>query len=133
DKAFVRGRPDGAVEVKLLVGALARKAAESPERQLDVARSKLRIAVEILELAFVPDFDRATAPALVLADAHALGMVAIGAERGRPAGSNPFRAALMAPRLLGEALAQRLHQLVEAELFDFRALFGAQILFRQPA
>ena len=39
----------------------------------------------------------------------------------------------MAPFLLRESLAQRLHQLVEAQLLDFRPLFGAQILFGQPA
>ncbi len=91
------------------------------ERQLDVARPEFRVAVEVLELPAVPDLDGAAPAAFVLADAHALRVVAIGAERRRPACADPFRAALVAPLLLGEALAERLHQLVETELLDLRA------------
>src|SRR5271157_664777 len=93
DKAFVGGRTDGAVKVELLGCALARKPPQPPQRKLDISRSKLRVAVEIPELAFVPDLDGAAPPPLVLADAHPFGMVAIGAEGRRPTGPDPFRAA----------------------------------------
>ena len=39
----------------------------------------------------------------------------------------------MALLLLGEALAQRLHQLVETELLDLRPLLGAEIKLGHPA
>ena len=39
----------------------------------------------------------------------------------------------MALLLLRQTLAQSLHQLFEAELFDLRPLLGAQIVFSQPA
>ena len=62
-----------------------------------------------------------------LADAHALGVVAVGAERRGAGGADPLRAALVAPLLLLEALAQRLHQLLPAaERLDQRLLFVGQ-------
>ena len=39
----------------------------------------------------------------------------------------------MAPLLLGEPLAQRLHQLQEAELLDLIALLGTEIKLNHPA
>src|SRR5690606_27456535 len=112
--AVLGGRLDGAVEVELLIGAFAYPAAQSLQRYLDVARADLDAVVQIAELAPVPDLDGAAVTRLVLADAHALGIVAIRAE-GRGSGSaDPFRSALMALLLLREALAQGLHQLVEA-------------------
>src|ERR1700733_6912479 len=105
DIAFVRGRPDRTVQIELFGHALAGESPKPSERQLDVPRSKLRVAVKVLELPAVPDLDGAGPAAFVLADAHALGMVAIGAERRRPACADPFRTALMAALLLGEALA----------------------------
>src|ERR1700733_13884746 len=133
DIAFVGSRADRAVEIELFGHALAGESPEPPQRQLDVARSELRVAVEVLELPPVPDLDGAAPAAFVLADAHAFGLVAIGAERRRSAGADPFRAALMAPLLLGEALAQRLHQLVEAELLDLSPLLGTKISLHHSA
>ena len=72
DVALVGGRADRAVEVEFLLRALAREAPQAAQRELDVARPEFRVAVEVLELALVPDLDRAAPPAPVLADAHAL-------------------------------------------------------------
>src|SRR6202522_2235739 len=112
DIAFVRCRPDRTVQIELFRHALAGELPKPSQRQLDVARPELRVAVEVLELPPIPDLDGAAPAAFVLADAHALGMAAIGAERRRSACADPFRTALMAALLLGEALAQRLHQLL---------------------
>ena len=68
-------------EIELVGRARARELAQPPQRHLDVARAEFDIAGEILELALVPDLDCALMPALVLADADAGGIVAIGAER----------------------------------------------------
>ena len=120
--ALVGGRADRAVEVEFLVRALARETAQPAQGDADVARPQFLVAGKILEFAAVPDLDGAASPAAVLADAHALGMVAVGAERRGSRRADPFRAALMAALLFGEALAQRLHQFVETELVDLVAL-----------
>ena len=112
--AFVRGALDGAVEVELVRRAGAREFAQPAQRDLDVAGAEFDVAGEILELALVPDLDRAEIAVAVLADAHAFGIVAVGAERRGAAGADPFLAALVAALLFGEPLAQRLHKLVEA-------------------
>ena len=52
------------------------------------------VAVEVLELALVPDLHRALVAALVLADADAFRVVAVGAERRGLRGPDPLRAAL---------------------------------------
>src|SRR5208282_4758851 len=139
DIALVGGRADRSVEVELLGRALASEPAQPAQRELDVARTEFGVAVEIPELALVPDFDGAAAAAPVLADPNALGVVAVGPEGRRSARSDPLRSALMAPFLFAEALAERLHQPVEAELFDLGPLLGTEIalgeapppLFRQ--
>ena len=62
------------------------------------------------------------------ADAHALGVVAGIAEGRGAAGADPFVAALVPPLLLGEALAQGLHQLVPAaQRFDELLLLLGQV------
>ena len=100
---------DGAVEIELFRRARARELSQAAQRQLDVARAELDLVVEILELALVPHLDRAEIAVLVLADAHAFRIVAIGAVRRGAGGADPFVAALVALLLFGEALAQRLH------------------------
>src|SRR5579875_510398 len=93
------------------------------QRHLDVARAELDLVVEIAELALVPHLDGAVVAILILADADALGIVAIGAEGRGSRRADPFRAALVPALLLGEALAQQLHQLVEpAQGGDLRLL-----------
>src|SRR5213075_1183563 len=96
---------------------------------LDVARAELERVVVVLVLALVPDLDRALVAALVLADADALRVVAIGAERAGAAGADHLAAALVALLLLLETLLQRLHQLVPAHLLDRGLLFGAELEF----
>src|SRR4029078_11045518 len=96
----------------------AREAAEPPPRDLDVPGAELERVVVVLELALVPDLDRALVAALVLADADSLRVVAVGAERVGAAGADHLVAAFVALLLLFEALLQRLHQLVPAHLLD---------------
>src|SRR5262249_11601303 len=104
--ALVRGALDGAVEIELLGGAGARELAQPPQGDLDIASAELDLVVEIPELAPVPDLDRAPIAALLLADAHALRIVAIGAVGRGAGGADPLAAALVAALLLGEPLAQ---------------------------
>jgi hypothetical protein len=104
--------------------------AQALQRDLDVAGAELDVVVEVAELALVPDLDGAAVAAFVLADAHALGVVAVGAEGRGAGGADPFRAALVAALLLLQPFAQGLHQLVEAaERLDLGAFFLGQVLF----
>src|SRR4029077_16416313 len=93
----------------------------------DVARADLDGVVEILVLALVPDFYRTALAVLVLADAHALGIEAVGAERRGPGRSDPLAAALVALLLLLETLLQRLHELLpSAHRLDLGLLLVGQ-------
>ena len=97
------------------------------QRDLDVARVELDVAVEVAEAALVPDLDRAAVAAALLADADALGVVAVGAERAGAAGADPLDAAGVARLLLREPLLQRLHQLVPAaQRLDLRLVLGRE-------
>ncbi len=58
-----RGALDRAVHVELLGHAFAREAAQLAQRDLDVARVELDVAVEIPEAALVPHLDRAAVAA----------------------------------------------------------------------
>ena len=114
---------DGVGQVELLGGTLAREAAQAAQCDLDVARAELDLVVEVPELALVPHLDRAVVAVPVLADAHALGIEAIGAVGRGARGADPFRPTLVSALLLGQALAQRLEQLVEpAHRLDLRLL-----------
>src|SRR5690606_5094283 len=99
----------------------------------DVARAELDRVVEVAELALVPHLHRRAVAGRVTPDADALGVRAIVAEGRAAAGTDPFVAALMAAFLLLEALAEGLHQLVPAELLEFGALLGRQMLLRHRA
>ena len=68
--------------------------------------------------------------AFLLADAHAFGVVAVGAEGRGARRADHLAAALVALLLLFEALLQRLHDLFPAaELFDLGFfLFGQELL-----
>src|SRR5215467_10708270 len=69
--AAIGGLADRGVEIEFVRRAGAGEFAQAPERDLDVADAKLDIAVEVLELAAVPDLYRAIVAILFLADAHA--------------------------------------------------------------
>ena len=112
--ALLRRALDGAVEIELLGRAGAGEFAQPAQRHLDVAGAELDVAGEVLEFALVPHLHGAEVAVAVLADAHALGIVAVGAERRGAGGADPFLAALVAALLLGEPLAQRFQQLVQA-------------------
>src|SRR5581483_11108430 len=112
--ALVRGALDGVVEVELVGGALAGELAQAPERDLDVAGAELDLVVEVLVLALVPHLDGAALPVLLLADAHAGRVVAVGAVGRGTAGADPLLAALVAALLLLEALLELLHDLLPA-------------------
>ena len=134
EPALLGGAPDGGAEVELVCGALAGPAAQAAQRELDVAGAELDGVVEVAELAPVPDLDRAAVPALVLADAHALGVEAEGAERRGAGGADPLRAALVAALLLAQPLGQGLHQLLEAaERLDLGPLLGGEMLLDELA
>src|SRR5690606_2725878 len=107
-------RMDGSGKVEFLVGAFPYPAAQPLQSHFDVARAELDGIVKVAKLALVPDLDGAPVAALVLTDAYALRIVAIGAEGRGAGGADPFRAALVPALLLLEALFQRLHQLLEA-------------------
>ena len=130
--AVFGGGADGAIHVKLVCRAVARPSAQALKGDLDVARAQLDIVVKIAKLALVPDLDRALMARFVLTDAHALGVVAMGAKGACAGGADPFAAALMAALLFLEALFEGLHQLIKAaKRLDLRAFFGAQMLFGQ--
>src|SRR6266567_1277862 len=119
----LRGAVDGRIEIELLGDTFPGEAAKPPQRDLDVARVELDRVVEVAEGPLVPDLDRAAASAALLADANALGVVAVGAERARSRRPDPLRPALVPRALLLQALLQRLHQLVPAsERFHQRFL-----------
>src|SRR5580704_5671698 len=132
--ALMRGALDGAVEIELLRRAGAGEFAQAPQRDLDVAGAELDVAVEIAELALVPHFYGAEIAVGVLADAHAFGIVAVGAKGRRACRADPFLAALVTAFLLGKALAQRLEQFFQAAqrldlfLFFFGEIFLGQLL-----
>jgi hypothetical protein len=116
-----------AVHVELFRNAFACEATEPPQRDLDVARVELDVAVEVAERALVPDLDRAAVAAAFLADPDAFGVVAVGAERTCAAGADPFVAARVPSLLLLEPFLQGLHELVPAaERFDLRLVFVGQ-------
>src|SRR5690606_34169255 len=69
------GAVDRAVEIEFLGRTLAREAAQAAQRDLDVARAELAVAVKVAELALLPHLDRAPMPPAA-ADPHALGIVA---------------------------------------------------------
>src|SRR5688572_328531 len=131
-----RGLADGGFQVELVRRALAGEFSQSSKRDLDVAGTELDRIVEVAVLALVPDLDRAAIAALLLADAHAFRVVAVGAERRGAAGADPFGAALVAAFLLLQALAQRLHQLLPAaerlDLLLFLLREGELDLLQQP-
>src|SRR5207244_11040304 len=90
-----------------------------PRGDLDSHRARRDRVVEVAVLARVPDLHRAAVARALLADAHALGVVAVGAERRGAGGADPLCPALVAALLLLEALFQRLHELLPAaERFD---------------
>ena len=133
----MRGRADRAGEIELQFGALAGELAQPAQRQLDVAGAEFDGVVEVAELAPVPHLDRAAVPALLP------GRCARprGCSRELPNGEVPavpihLLAALVPALLLGETLAQRLHQLFPAaQRLDVRFFLVGQIAlgeFAQP-
>ena len=114
-------------DVELEIGAVAGELAQPAQRDLDVAGAEFDRVVEVAELAPVPDLDRAAVLAFVLADAHAFRVVAVRAKGRGASGADPFAAALVPALLLGQSLAQRLHQLFPAaQRLDLLLLFLGQ-------
>src|SRR5690606_33432260 len=109
---------------------------QPPQGHLDVARAELDRVVEVAVLALVPDLDGAAVAALLLPDADALGVVAVGAEGRGAARADPLVAALVPALLLLEALLERLHELLPAaERLDLLFLLLGQVeldLLQQP-
>ena len=126
--ALVRGALDGAVEIEFVGRAGAGEFAQAAQRDLDVAGAEFDVVVEILELALVPDLHRAAGAC----SRRRCGCLP-DCSRTLPNGEVPpvpihFAAALVAALLLGEALLQRLQQLVEAaHRLDLLLLFLGEI------
>ena len=133
--AFARGGRDRAVEIEFLGRAFAGEAAQAAQRDLEIARTEFGVAVEVAVDALLPDLGGHAAAAL-RADPDAARVVPAGAERAGAAGADPAVAAAVAFLLLLEALAEFLHQFLEAaEGLDLRLfLIAEQALhaFAQP-
>src|SRR5450432_3185477 len=129
--AVVGGLLDGGVEIEFVRRAGTGEFAQAPQRNLDVADAEFDVAVEILELAAVPYLHGAIVAVLLLADADALWIITLRAERRGAGGADPFVAALMPALLLLEALAQGFHELVPAHRLDLLLLFLGEIFLRE--
>jgi hypothetical protein len=117
-----------AVEVELVLRALARELAQPAQRDLDVARAELDLVVVVTIGALLPDLHAGAVAARRAADAHALGVEAAVAERRGAVRADPLAAALVAFLLLLEQLAQPLHELVEsAHRLDRGLLLGSEL------
>jgi hypothetical protein len=118
--------------IELIRGAGARELAQPAQRDLYVARAELDVVGEVLEFALVPHLHGAEIPVAVLADAHAFGIVAVGAVRRGAGCPDPFLAALVTALLFGEPLAQRFEEFFEtAHRLDLFLLLLGEVLFRQ--
>src|SRR5205085_2389296 len=129
-------RVDRAGKVELVRRTFTREFAQTPQCDLDVARTQFDRVVEVAILARVPDLYRRAIARLLLADADALGVVAVRAEGRRAARADPLVAALVAALLLLQPLLERLHQLFPAaERLDLLFLLlreGQLDLLQQP-
>src|SRR5262249_36706690 len=76
----VRGRPDRAGNVQLGWSSLARKAAQPAEPQPHATGSELHFSIESAEFAAFPALGRGSFSRPAVANPHALGVVAVGAE-----------------------------------------------------
>ena len=65
--ALTRGAVDGGVHVELVGGAFAREAAQAAQRDLDVARAELAVAVEVAKLDLLPPHDPVAVHGSILA------------------------------------------------------------------
>jgi len=129
--AGVGGRAmDGVGQIEFVSGALAREAPQPAQRELDVARAELPAVVVVLVGALVPHLHGRLVAALVLPDAYALRVVAIGTEGAGAGGADHAAAALVAFLLLLETLLQRRHQLFPAHLLDRGLVGGAEFEFQ---
>src|SRR5207247_11236000 len=70
---------DGIFQVEFLRRAFAGELSEPAQGDLDVPRAELDRVVEVAVLARVPDLHRAAVARALLADAHALWIVSVGA------------------------------------------------------
>ena len=121
------------VEVEFLRRAGAGEAAQAPQRDAHVAHAELDAVVEILELALVPHLHGAEVAVLVLADADAFRVVAIGAIGRGAGGADPLVAALVAALLLLEALLQVLPELFPAHGLDLLLLLVGEVALGELA
>ena len=122
-----RGAVDGVVQVEFGLGAFTGESAQPAQRDLDVSCAEFERVVVVLVGTLVPDLDGALVAALVLADAYALRVDAVGTEWTGAARAYPLAAAFVALFLLLEALLERLHQLVPAHLLDLGFVLGAEL------
>ncbi|CAM2160920.1 hypothetical protein PT2222_90138 [Paraburkholderia tropica] len=123
------GAADGVGEIEFFGRAFAREAAQTAQRDLDVARADFHLIVVVAIRARVPHLHGAALAAFA-ADADAFGVIAAVAERRGAARADPLAAAFVALLLLVEQLLEAFHELVEpAHRFDLRALLGREVAF----
>ena len=95
---------DGVVQVEFEIVAFAGELAQAAQCDLDVARAQFLGVVIVFVGALVPHLDGTAVAAFVLANAYALRVVAVGAERRSTARTDPFAAAFVALFLFFKAL-----------------------------
>ena len=110
--ALAGGGGDGGGQIKAAFAG-ARPLAQGAEREFQAAWPQFGVGIKVAKLALFPDLDSTVMRALP-ADAHPFGIVA-GIAKGRGAAcADPFIAALMAALLLGQPVAQGIHQRLQA-------------------
>src|SRR5690606_10265828 len=116
------------VKIEFGFSAFACKAPQPAQRNLEVARAEFLLVVVIAELAPFPDLDRRAIAGRGAADPNSFGVVATMPEGRAATRADPLAAARVAVLLFLEALAEHLHELVPAVLFERGLLFGRELL-----
>ena len=121
-----RGGVDCAIKIEFIGRTLTGKTAQLPQRHLDVPSADFRVAVEVFEVAFLPNLHSLFVLRLT-ANAHAFRMVSRMTKRRGAARTDPLVAAFVALLLLIHSLFERFHELIPtAKLFDLGFFFLSQ-------
>ncbi len=120
------GLVDRLVEVELGLFTGSRQVSQAPQRHAQLTEIEGDVGTVILEPSLLGDLHRRTALGGA-ADADARGMLAV-VPKGRLASrSHPAVAAVVPLRLLAQRFQKTLHELVRAQPFQLRQLFGRQV------
>ena len=118
--------PDGVVQIQLQLSALARKAAQTAQGDLEVADPKLNRVIVVPELALVPHLDRRAIASRFSAHTDTFRMVATISKRGGATRPDPSVSPGMTSFLFLQALFEHLHELVPAVFFKLSLLLWCQ-------